>query len=151
LSGARDGGGGESGAMAHWLVKSEPGAWSWDDHVKKGTEPWTGVRNHQASNNMKAMRKGDRAFFYHSVDEKRIVGVLEVAEEYHPDPTDKSGRFGMVSFKAVMPVKTPVTLQQIKEDGRLGHLALIRQSRLSVMPIDDAAWTAICAMAGIKA
>jgi predicted RNA-binding protein with PUA-like domain len=136
--------------MAHWLVKSEPGAWSWDDHVKAGTEPWNGVRNHQAANNMKTMKIGDRAFFYHSVNEKRIVGVVEVAKEYHPDPTDTSNRFGMVSFKALMPVKTPVSLQQIKEDGRLDHLALIRQSRLSVMPIDDKAWKVICALAGIK-
>ena len=137
--------------MAHWLVKSEPGAWSWDDHVKAGTEPWNGVRNYQANNNMKAMKIGDRAFFYHSVNEKQIVGVVEVAKEYHPDPTDASNRFGMVSFKALLPVKTPVSLQQIKEDGRLDHLALIRQSRLSVMPIDDKAWKIICALAGIKA
>ena len=137
--------------MAHWLVKSEPGAWSWDDHVKAGTEPWNGVRNYQAANNMKAMKIGDRAFFYHSVNEKQIVGVVEVAKEYHPDPTDASNRFGMVSFKALLPVKTPVSLQQIKEDGRLDHLALIRQSRLSVMPIDDKAWKIICALAGIKA
>ncbi len=136
--------------MAHWLVKSEPGAWSWDDHVKAGIEPWNGVRNYQAANNMKAMKIGDRAFFYHSVKEKQIVGIVEVAKEYHPDPTDASNRFGMVSFKALMPVKTPVTLQQIKEDGRLDDLALIRQSRLSVMPIDDAAWKIICGLAGIK-
>ena len=135
--------------MNTWLVKSEPGAWSWDDHVKKGVEPWGGVRNHQACNNMKAMRKGDKAFFYHSVDEKRIVGVLEVVSEYRPDPTDESKRFGLVDFKALKPLKTPVTLAQIKEDPRLEHLALVRQSRLSVMPIDAKAWKVLCAMGGI--
>ncbi|MCP5366619.1 MAG: EVE domain-containing protein [Hyphomicrobiales bacterium] len=136
--------------MAHWLVKSEPGSWSWDDHVRVGVEPWNGVRNHQACNNMKAMKKGDTAFFYHSVNEKQIVGVLKVVKEYYPDPSDASGRFGMVDFKAMRPVKTPVTLQQIKDDGRLDHLALIKQSRLSVMPIDDNAWQILCGMAGIK-
>lgn len=137
--------------MAHWLVKSEPGHWSWDDHARVGVEPWDGVRNHQAANNLKAMEVGDRAFFYHSVNEKRIMGVLEVVRTYYPDPGDPSGRFGMVDFKAVMPVKTPVTLQQIKGDGRLDHLALVRQSRLSVMPIDDDAWGVICGLAGIDA
>lgn len=135
--------------MNTWLVKSEPSAWSWDDHVKKGVEPWSGVRNYQACNNMKAMRKGDRAFFYHSVDEKRIVGVLEVVGEYRPDPTDESKRFGLVDFKALKPLKTPVTLAQIKEDPRLEHLALVRQSRLSVTPIDAKAWKILCAMGGI--
>lgn len=135
--------------MNTWLVKSEPSAWSWDDHVKKGIEPWSGVRNHQACNNMKAMRKGDKAFFYHSVDEKRIVGVLEVVGEYRPDPTDESKRFGLVDFKALKPLKTPVTLAQIKEDPRLEHLALVRQSRLSVTPIDAKAWKILCAMGGI--
>lgn len=135
--------------MAHWLVKSEPGAWSWDDHVRVGVEPWNGVRNHQAANNMKAMTVGDTAFFYHSVNEKRIVGVLEVVRTYYPDPTDPSGRFGMVDFRAVRPLARPVTLEAIKVDGRLGHLALIRQSRLSVMPIDDAAWAILCEMGGV--
>jgi predicted RNA-binding protein with PUA-like domain len=136
--------------MAYWLVKSEPGAWSWAQHVTKGVEPWNGVRNHQASNNMKAMKVGDKAFFYHSVDEKRIVGVLEVVKTYYPDPTDKSGRFGMVDFKALYPLKTPVTLAQIKAEPRLNHLALVRQSRLSVVPIDDKAWNTLCALGGIK-
>ncbi|MHC8508246.1 MAG: EVE domain-containing protein [Rhodospirillales bacterium] len=136
---------------AYWLVKSEPGAWSWDDHVKAGAAEWDGVRNYQAANNMKAMKKGDKAFFYHSVNEKTVVGVLEVVKTYHPDPSDKSGRFGMVGFKAVKPLKTPVTLAQIKDEPRLEHLALIRQSRLSVMPVDDKSWALICAMGGIKA
>ena len=137
--------------MAHWLIKSEPGSWSWDDQVKKGTEHWDGVRNHQANNNMKAMKKGDRAFFYHSVNEKQIVGVVEVVKEHYPDHTDPSGRFGMVDVKAVMPVETPVTLARIKADPRLGDLALVRQSRLSVVPVSDAHWKIICGMAGIEA
>ncbi len=135
--------------MAYWLVKSEPGAWSWDDHVKAGVAEWDGVRNYQACNNMKAMILGDRVFFYHSVNEKRIVGVLEVDREYYPDPSDASGRFGMVDFKALMPFVSPVSLADIRADGRLDHLALIRQSRLSVMPIDDAAWAILCAMGGV--
>ena len=137
--------------MAYWLMKSEPGAWSWDDQVKKGVEHWNGVRNYQANNNMKAMKKGDRAFFYHSVDEKSIVGVVEVVREHYPDPSDESGRFGMVDVKALMPVKTPVTLAQIKGDERLADLALVRQSRLSVVPVSDTHWKIICAMAGLKA
>ena len=136
--------------MAFWLVKSEPGAWSWDQHVKAGVAEWDGVRNHQACNNMKAMKVGDQAFFYHSVNEKQIVGVLEVAKTYYPDPSDTSGRFGMVDFKALHPLAHPVTLKDIKGDGRLDHLALIRQSRLSVVPIDAKAWRIICAMGGIK-
>ncbi len=137
--------------MAYWLVKSEPGNWSWDDHVKAGVVEWEGVRNHQAAANMKAMKVGDRAFFYHSVNEKRIVGILEVVTEYYPDPTDPTMRFGMVDFQAVTPVKDPVTLRRIKDDGRLDHLALVRQSRLSVMPVDAAAWRIICDMAGVPA
>jgi len=135
--------------MAYWLVKSEPGAWSWDDQVRVGVEPWSGVRNYQAANNMKAMRVGDQAFFYHSVDEKRIVGIVEVARTYYPDPTDESGRFGMVDFRAVKPLARPVTLEAIKADARLQHLALVRQSRLSVMPIDAAAWKILCTLGGI--
>jgi predicted RNA-binding protein with PUA-like domain len=137
-------------ARAHWLVKSEPGTWSWDDQVRDKRTHWNGVRNHQASNNLKAMKLGDRCFFYHSVDEKRIVGVVEVVKEYYPDPTDANGRFGMVDLAAVGPLKTPVTLAQIKDDPALNHLALVRQSRLSVLPVDDAAWARICALGGIK-
>ena len=136
--------------MKYWLVKSEPGAWSWDDHVKAGTAEWDGVRNHQAAGNMKAMKKGDRAFFYHSVNEKRVVGILEVAREYYPDPTDASGKFGMVDFKAVEALPEPVTLADIKADERLEDLALIRQSRLSVMPIDAKSWKIICRKGGLK-
>ena len=133
--------------MAYWLFKSEPGAWSWDDQVKSGTDHWDGVRNHQASNNMKAMKKGDLGFFYHSVNEKRIVGIVEVVREYYPDHTDESGRFGMVDVKAIKPVKRPVTLAEIKAEPRLENLALVKQSRLSVVPVGDDEWKLICAMA----
>lgn len=136
--------------MAYWLVKSEPSTWSWDNHVEAGTAEWDGVRNYQAANNMKAMKIGDKAFFYHSVNEKTVVGTLKVAREYYPDPTDPKAKFGMVDFKALKPLKTPVTLAQVKEDPRLNHLALVKQSRLSVMPIDDDAWTLICELGGIK-
>ncbi len=136
--------------MAYWLVKSEPGAWSWDDHVKAGTAEWDGIRNYQADNNLKAMKKGDKVFFYHSVNEKQVVGIVTVVREHYPDPSDKKARFGMVDFKAGKPFKTPVTLQQIKEDGRLDDLALVRQSRLSVMPVDSEAWNIICGMGGVK-
>ena len=136
--------------MAYWLMKSEPGAWSWEDQVKDGTAEWDGVRNHQASNNMKAMKKGDKAFFYHSVNEKRIVGIVTIAKEYYPDPTDKSGRFGMVDVKALRPFKKPVTLADVKGEPRLENLALVRQSRLSVMPISDDEWQLICAMGATK-
>ena len=135
--------------MAYWLFKSEPGAWSWDMQVKAGAggTGWDGVRNHQASNNMKAMKFGDRGFFYHSVDEKRIVGIVEVIKEYHPDPTDASGRFGMVGLMAVKPVKRPVGLGEIKAEPRLAEFGLVRQSRLSVVPVTDEQWRLICAMA----
>ena len=135
--------------MAHWLVKSEPGAWSWDDQVKAGTTHWNGVRNYQAANNLKAMRLGDLAFFYHSVKERMIVGVVEVVREYYPDPSDETNRFGMVDFKAVKPLATAIGLDGIKTDPRLNHLALVRQSRLSVMPVDDDAWALICAQGGV--
>ena len=136
--------------MAYWLMKSEPGAWSWEDQVKDGTAEWDGVRNHQASNNMKAMKKGDKAFFYHSVNEKRIVGIVIIAKEYYPDPTDKSGRFGMVDVKALRPFKKPVTLADVMGEPRLDNLALGRQSRLSVMPISDDEWQLICVMGETK-
>lgn len=135
--------------MARWLVKSEPGTWSWDDQVKAGRTHWNGVRNYQASNNLKAMRLGDLAFFYHSVKERRIVGIVEVVREYYPDDSDETGRFGMVDFQMVKPFAQPVSLDQIKDDPRLNHLALVRQSRLSVMPIDDPAWDLICALGGV--
>ena len=135
--------------MAYWLFKSEPNTWSWDDQVKKGAEGegWDGVRNYQASNNMKAMKIGDLGFFYHSVNEKQIVGIVKVIEEYHPDPTDAKGRFGMVTVEAVKPVVKPVTLADVKADPRLEDLALVRQSRLSVVPVSEEQWKIIMEMA----
>lgn len=137
--------------MACWLLKSEPSSYSWDDMVKDKRTHWDGVRNYQANNNMAAMKIGDRAFFYHSVKEKSIVGVVEVVREHYPDHTDASGRFGMVDVEAVMAVKTPVTLAEIKAEPRLGNLALVRQSRLSVVPVSDDEWQVLCAMAEITA
>jgi predicted RNA-binding protein with PUA-like domain len=131
--------------LACWLVKSEPACWSWRQHMKVGTEPWDGVRNHEAARNLKAMQAGDRAFFYHSGSERRIMGVVEVSRPYYPDPSDPSGRFGIVDFKALYPLPRPVSLADIKADERLSHIALVRQPRLSVMPIDPGAWRIICA------
>ncbi len=136
--------------MAYWLMKSEPGENSWDDLVAEGTDYWDGVRNHQAANNMKAMKRGDRCFFYHSVKAREIVGVMEVVREYYPDHTDPTGRFGMVDVKAVEPVETPVGLARIKADPRFADFALVRQSRLSVVPVKPDHWRALCAMAGIE-
>jgi len=135
--------------MKYWLIKSEPGAWSWDDHVKKGVEHWDGVRNHQANNNMKAMALGDKVFFYHSVNEKQIVGIVEVVSGHYPDHTDAKGRFGMVDFKALETVPKPVTLEDIKANGRLKDMVLVKNSRLSVQPVAAAEWKIVCAMAGI--
>lgn len=132
----------------YWLVKSEPSVWSWDMQVKKGVQGWDGVRNYQASNNMKAMKTGDFAFFYHSNEGKEIVGIVEVAKEYHPDPTDESAKFGMVAFKPVAPLKKPVTLAQVKETAALKDMALLKQSRLSVQPVTKAQWDLILKMAG---
>ena len=135
--------------MAYWLVKSEPAAWSWRQQVEAGTTHWDGVRNRQAVNNLKSMRAGDRAFFYHSGEAREIVGIVDVVREYYPDPSDPSGRFGMVDVRAVRAFDRPVTLAVIKADPRLRHLALVRQSRLSVVPIDDEAWGMLCRMGGV--
>jgi predicted RNA-binding protein with PUA-like domain len=140
--------------MAHWLVKSEPDAFSWQQQVENKVEPWTGVRNHMAKNNLKAMRKGDLAFFYHSNIGKEVVGIVQVVREAYPDPTVEEGEKGdwvCVDMKAVKPLKTPVTLAQLKADPAFAELPLIRQSRLSVMPISDEHWAAICALGGVKA
>lgn len=136
--------------MAYWLVKSEPGAWSWQRQVDAGTTHWDGVRNFQAVNNLKAMRVGDRVMFYHSGEAREIVGIVEVARAYYPDPNDPSGRFGMVDVRTVASLPHPVTLAAIKADPRLQNLALVRQSRLSVVPIDDDAWALICGMGGVQ-
>lgn len=132
--------------MAYWLMKTEPGNWSWQNQITSKTTNWDGVRNYQAANNMKAMQVGDLCFFYHSVSDREIVGIVEVSKTYHPDPSDPTGRFGMVEVKAVKPMTKPVSLQQIKEHPHLQDLALVRQSRLSVMPINKDAWKLICAM-----
>ena len=131
--------------MNYWLIKSEPSAWSWQNQLDRGDqgEGWDGVRNYQASNNMKAMAIGDLAFFYHSVNEKQIVGIVEVCTLYHPDPTDASGRFGMVTVKAVKSLHVQVTLIDIKADKRLQDMALVRQSRLSVTPVTAEHWDII--------
>ena len=137
--------------MNYWLFKSEPGAWSWDDQVKEGAKgaEWDGIRNHQAANNMKEMKIGDHGFFYHSVNEKQIVGIVEVVKEYYPDHTDASGRFGMVDVAAVKPLERPVTLADVKADERLADLLLVRHTRLSVMPIPADAWRIICEKGGV--
>lgn len=135
--------------MAYWLVKSEPGTWSWDDQVRDGTTGWDGVRNAQAANNMKKMKRGDKALFYHSGKERAVVGIVEIVKEYHPDPTDESGRFGQVSVKTVKALKQPVTLKQIKAEPDMAELALVRQPRLSVMPVSDAQYKRICKMGGL--
>ena len=132
--------------MQYWLIKTEPSTWSWNDQVTKKTTLWDGVRNYQASNNLKAMKVGDHCFFYHSVSDRQIVGIVEVIRTYHPDPSDETGRFGMVEVKAVRALKNPVSLEVIKNEPRLAHLSLVRQSRLSVMPIDKPAWTLILQM-----
>jgi predicted RNA-binding protein with PUA-like domain len=134
-----------------WLVKSEPSSWSWQDQLGVVQEPWTGVRNHQAANFLRAMRPGDTVFFYHSVEEKRIVGIAEVVTDPYPDPTDESGRWTVVDLKAARPLERPVTLAEIKADPRFAELPLIRQSRLSVMPIDEESWATLCAMGGVEA
>jgi len=137
--------------MARWLLKSEPFKYSWERMVADGTTHWDGVRNHQASNNLKAMKIGDRAFFYHSNEGLEVVGVVEIAREYYPDPSDEAGRFGMVDVRALLPVKTPVTLKTMKADPLLQGMALIKQSRLSVCPVSDAEWAHVCGLAGIEA
>ena len=134
--------------MAYWLLKSEPGTWSWDDQLKKGDEGegWDGVRNYQASNNMKKMEIGDLAFFYHSVSEKSIVGIVSIIEKYQDDPTDKTGRFGMVVVKAIKSFTKSVSLSEIKSNQKLQEISLIKQSRLSVMPISKEHWEIILEM-----
>ena len=139
------------GISKHWLVKSEPSTWSWDQQVAKGAkgEAWTGVRNHSAKQFMMQMKKGDRAFFYHSNEGKEIVGIAEIIREHYPDPTDESGKFVCVDIKADKPLKKPVTLVAVKADPRLAEMALLKYSRLSVQPVTDAEWKMILAMGGM--
>jgi len=132
--------------MNYWLLKSEPSQWSWDDQTKVKKEMWDGVRNYQARNNLMKMKKRDLCFFYHSVNEKKIIGIVEVVKEHYPDPTDKSNKFVVVDVKFKNKLINPVSLEQIKLKKKLSHLALIKQSRLSVMPVDKIAWNIILKM-----
>ena len=133
--------------VAHWLLKSEPFKYSWDQMVTDGRTHWDGVRNHQAALNLKAMRIGDHAFFYHSNEGKEIVGIVEIMREAYPDPSDEAGRFVMVDVAPVRPITRAVTLAEMKASAELAELALIRQSRLSVVPVSDAHWAHIMQMA----
>ncbi len=134
----------------YWLFKSEPFKWSWDQQTKKDTEHWDGVRNYQASNNMKAMKIGDKGFFYHSNKGLEIVGIVEVVKEYYPDHTDPKGRFGMVDIKTIKPLHPPVTLKEIKANPKLEEMALVKQSRLSVSPVKKSEWDEILKMSKNK-
>jgi predicted RNA-binding protein with PUA-like domain len=138
--------------MAHWLLKTEPETFSWDDQLKRTAkgEPWSGVRNHQAKNNLMKMKKGERAFFYHSGESKEIVGIAEVIREHYPDPTAKSGEpWVAVDVKAVAPLKKPITLGTAKAEPRLKAMVLVNNTRLSVQPVTDAEWKLICKMGGV--
>lgn len=139
--------------MRYWLFKSEPNTWSWDQQVARGEagEQWDGVRNYQARNNMRDMQLGDRGFFYHSLSEKAVVGVVEVSALAHPDSTTDDPRWDCVDIKAVGPFATPVTLADIKADPRLSDMVLVKNSRLSVQPVTQAEWGIICAMGGFSA
>ena len=138
--------------MTYWLLKTEPDAYSWDDQVKKGAkgDAWTGVRNFAARKNLQAMRKGDRAFFYHTGDEKQVVGIVEIIKEAYKDPTDEKGVFYAVDTRAVQPFKTFVTLATVKVDAKLKTMKLAREPRLSVQPVSDEEWKQICQMGGVK-
>jgi predicted RNA-binding protein with PUA-like domain len=135
--------------MAHWLLKSEPSAYSWDKLAADGHPNWDGVRNAQALSNLRAMKPGERAFFYHSNEGKDIVGIAEIARSFYPDPNDKSGKLGMVDVTPVMAVAKPVTLAEMRANPELAGMALLRQSRLSVCPVTDHEWAVICEMAGV--
>ena len=136
--------------MKYWLLKSEPDAWSWDNQVKEGTSMWDGVRNYQARNNLKKMKKNDLCFFYHSVSEKSIIGIVKVVKEAFLDPTDKGKRFVAIQVKFEKKFKYPVSLENIKKNKDLKDLALIKQSRLSVMPINTKSWNIILKMGRIN-
>ena len=138
--------------MAYWLFKSEPDTWSWEQQKAKGKigEVWTGVRNYQARNFMRAMKVGDKGFFYHSNEGKEIVGIVEVCNAIHPDPTDKDGKWECVDIRALQDVPKPVTLEAIKEENALKDMVLVNNSRLSVQPVSTDEWKHICKMGGIK-
>ncbi|GAB4387881.1 EVE domain-containing protein [Albidovulum sp.] len=136
--------------MAYWLFKSEPDTWSWEQQVARGEagEEWNGVRNYQARNNMRAMKVGDRGFFYHSNQGRQIVGIVEVSAPCHPDSTTDDPRWECVDIRAVRPLPRPVTLDQIKAEPRLAEMVLVKNSRLSVQPVTEAEWRLICEMGG---
>ncbi|HXQ84561.1 MAG TPA: EVE domain-containing protein [Xanthobacteraceae bacterium] len=139
--------------MAHWLLKTEPETFSWDDQVKRGAkgEPWSGVRNHQAKLNLMKMKNGERAFFYHSGGTREIVGIVEVIREHYPDPTAKPGEpWVVVDVEAIVPLRKPVRLVDAKAEARLKRMVLVNNTRLSVQPVTDAEWKAICEMGGVK-
>jgi predicted RNA-binding protein with PUA-like domain len=138
--------------MNTWLLKSEPETWSWEKQKKQGAkgEPWSGVRNHTAKQNMMAMKKGDLGFFYHSGEEKSVVGIVEVIGEYRPDPTDETGKFGLVVVKAVKDMPRPVTLAACKANPKLADMSLITSFRLSVQPVRPGEWKEICKIGGLK-
>lgn len=137
--------------MAHWLFKSEADTWSWDQQKARGEagQAWDGVRNYQARNHMRAMAVGDRGFFYHSGGEKRIVGIVEVCAVAHPDPTDTTGTWECVDIRAVKDLPRPVTLADAKAEPRLKEMELVRNSRLSVQPVTEAQWQAVCGVGGL--
>jgi len=137
--------------MSHWLIKSEPSSYSWNQLVADGRTNWDGVRNAQALNNLRAMKIGDRAFFYHSNEGKEIVGVVEVVKTFYPDSSDKSGKLGMVDVKPLMAASVKVGLPAMRAKPELSELSLLRQSRLSVCPVSTQEWTVLCGMAGIPA
>lgn len=132
--------------MKHWLMKSEPEAYSWAQLVKEKRTSWNGVRNYQANNNMKAMQIGDEAFFYHSNEDRAIVGLMKIVKLWHPDPSDETGRFGMVDVAPVRALAHPISLATIKNEPRLGNMALVKQSRLSVSPVTAAEWKIILSL-----
>ena len=139
--------------MRHWLFKSEPSTWSWDDQVARGTagQEWDGVRNYQARNVMREMAVGDLGFFYHSQGERAVVGIVEICAAVHPDSTaDGDDRWECVDVRAVAPLPHPVTLADVKAEPDLADMALVRQSRLSVQPVTPAQWERVCAMGGYR-
>jgi predicted RNA-binding protein with PUA-like domain len=138
--------------VAYWLLKTEPEEFSWDDQVKRGAkgEPWSGVRNFAARKHLQAMKKGEHALFYHTGDEKQVVGIVEIIREAYPDKTDEKGVFVCVDTRAVKPFGKPVTLATVKADPELKGMVLAREPRLSVQPVSDAEWKMICRMGGVK-
>ena len=135
--------------MDYWLLKSEPETWSWEDQCRQEKEPWTGVRNHQAAGFLKTMICGDQAFFYHSGKRPEIVGIVDIVTPAYPDPTDTTGRFVCVDVQAQKALLRAVTLTTLKENSMFSNMLLLRQSRLSVVPVPEACWDAICKLGGL--